>query len=80
MRATLATQQMQNQRRYQPCQAKSSKGFNGSAGLQTLATEAPGLIQASNSGVGVGVLGTAVGPVGQCTIGRGPGPVFPMTH
>lgn len=42
-------------------------------GLQTLATEAPGLIPSFTPGVGVGVLGTAITPVGPVT------PIGPIT-
>lgn len=48
-------------------------------GLQTLATEAPGLIPSFTPGVGVGVLGTAIGPVGPVTPIGPIGPIVPFT-
>lgn len=48
-------------------------------GLQTLATEAPGLIPSFAPGVGVGVLGTAIGPVGPVTPIGPIGPIVPFT-
>ncbi|XP_049623194.1 ubiquilin-2 [Suncus etruscus] len=48
-------------------------------GLQTLATEAPGLIPSFTPGVGVGVLGTAIGPVGPVTPLGPIGPIVPFT-
>ncbi|XP_028637830.1 ubiquilin-2 [Grammomys surdaster] len=48
-------------------------------GLQTLATEAPGLIPSFTPGVGVGVLGTAITPVGPVTPIGPIGPIVPFT-
>ncbi|XP_075394736.1 ubiquilin-2 [Tenrec ecaudatus] len=48
-------------------------------GLQTLATEAPGLIPSFTPGVGMGVLGTAIGPVGPVTPIGPMGPIVPFT-
>lgn len=48
-------------------------------GLQTLASEAPGLIPSFTPGVGVGVLGTAIGPVGPVTPIGPIGPIVPFT-
>ncbi|XP_003461803.2 ubiquilin-2 [Cavia porcellus] len=48
-------------------------------GLQTLATEAPGLIPSFTPGVGVGVLGTTIGPVGPVTPIGPIGPIVPFT-
>lgn len=48
-------------------------------GLQTLATEAPGLIPSFTPGVGVGVLGTAITPVGPVTPLGPIGPIVPFT-
>ncbi|XP_036030427.1 ubiquilin-2 [Onychomys torridus] len=49
-------------------------------GLQTLATEAPGLIPSFAPGVGVGVLGTTITPVGPAVTPIGPiGPIVPFT-
>lgn len=48
-------------------------------GLQTLATEAPGLIPSFGPGVGMGVLGTAIAPVGPVTPIGPIGPIVPFT-
>lgn len=48
-------------------------------GLQTLATEAPGLIPGFTSGVGMGMLGTAITPVGPVTPIGPIGPIVPFT-
>lgn len=48
-------------------------------GLQTLATEAPGLIPSFAPGVGLGVLGAALGPVGPVTPLGPIGPIVPFT-
>nr|AAF01366.1 PLIC-2 [Mus musculus] len=48
-------------------------------GLQTLATEAPGLIPSFAPGVGMGVLGTAITPVGPVTPIGPIGPIVPFT-
>uniref|UniRef100_A0A8C2MD93 Ubiquilin 2 n=1 Tax=Cricetulus griseus TaxID=10029 RepID=A0A8C2MD93_CRIGR len=48
-------------------------------GLQTLATEAPGLIPSFAPGVGVGVLGTTITPVGPVTPIGPMGPIVPFT-
>ncbi|XP_050997296.1 ubiquilin-2 [Acomys russatus] len=48
-------------------------------GLQTLATEAPGLIPSFAPGMGVGVLGTALTPVGPVTPIGPIGPIVPFT-
>lgn len=47
-------------------------------GLQTLATEAPGLIPSFAPGVGLGVLGAALGPVGPVTPLGPIGPIVPF--
>lgn len=48
-------------------------------GLQTLATEAPGLIPGLTPGVGMGMLGTAITPVGPVTPIGPIGPIVPFT-
>lgn len=48
-------------------------------GLQTLATEAPGLIPSFAPSVGVGVLGTTITPVGTVTPIGPMGPIVPFT-
>lgn len=48
-------------------------------GLQTLASEAPGLIPSFSPGVGVGVLGTTISPVGPVTPLGPIGPIVPFT-
>ncbi|XP_055462896.1 ubiquilin-2 [Psammomys obesus] len=48
-------------------------------GLQTLATEAPGLIPSFAPGLGLGVLGTAITPVGPVTPLGPIGPIVPFT-
>ncbi|CAH6780416.1 ubiquilin-2 [Phodopus roborovskii] len=48
-------------------------------GLQTLATEAPGLIPSFAPSVGVGVLGTTITPVGPVTPIGPMGPIVPFT-
>lgn len=48
-------------------------------GLQTLATEAPGLIPGFTPGVGMGMLGTAITPVGPVTPIGPIGPIVPFT-
>ncbi|CAO2624580.1 Ubqln2 [Lemmus lemmus] len=48
-------------------------------GLQTLATEAPGLIPSFAPGLGMGVLGTTITPVGPVTPIGPIGPIVPFT-